>query len=89
MPEYSDACAEDRPDRPEVPGARGETDDQPHGQHDDDHRQVGREMDLHSAPGRLSASLPARWIVAPNPVQGQVGDELSQLRGGVSGERSL
>ena len=56
--EHADARAEDRPDRPEVPGARGEPDDQPHGEHDDDHRQVGREMDLHSAPRRLSASLP-------------------------------
>ena len=46
-------------------------------------------MDLHSAPRRLSASLPARWIVAPNPVQGQVGDELAQFGGGVSGERGL
>jgi hypothetical protein len=46
-------------------------------------------MDLHSASGRLSASLSTRWIVAPNPIQGQVGDELAQLGGGVSGERGL
>ena len=46
-------------------------------------------MDLHSAPGRLLASLPARWIVTPDPVKGQVGDELVQFGGGVSGERGL
>ena len=46
-------------------------------------------MDLHAAPRRLAASLPTRWIVAPNPVQRQVGDELVQFGGGVSGERGL
>jgi hypothetical protein len=87
--ENSDARAEDRPDRPEVPGSCGEADDQPDGQHDDDHRQVGREVDLHAAPRRLPSSLRPRRIVTPDPVKGQITDQLLQLGGGVSGERGL
>ena len=69
MADDTNARAEDRPDRPEVPGSCSETDREPDRQHDENHRQVRREVDLHAAPRRPPTSVLTLWIVAQNPVQ--------------------
>jgi len=85
----SDARTEDRPDRPEVPGARGQADGQPHREHDDDHREIAGHMDLNtSARGGTPGFATAR-VVATQLGKRQVGHEQAQLGGGVCAERGL
>jgi hypothetical protein len=89
MAEHADACAEDGPDGPEVPGAGGEPDGEPHREHDDDHREVTGQMDLDASACRCPACLSPLRVVAAQLGQRQVGDELTQFGGGGDGERGL
>ena len=58
-------------------------------EHDDDHRQVAGQMDLHTAARGCPPGGSAARVVAPQLGQRQIGDELSQLGGGVCGECGL
>ena len=76
MPDNADGPAEDRPDRPEVPGADRERDGKPHGEHDDDHRRIGAEMQAHRGPRGVLAGGDAAWVGAAQTGHRQVGDDL-------------
>ena len=89
MGDNTDPRAEDRPDRPEVPGACREADGQPHGEHDGDHRQISAEVNAYAEPCRVLSGGLALGIVAAKLRERQVCDELAQLAGGVRGEGGL
>ena len=70
-------------------GQMGQKYHEPHGQHDDDHGEVARQMQLHAAPDGGPPGGAAARVVAPQLGHRQVGGQRAQVVGGLRGEGGL